>query len=131
MKTSVSRKWLQRRTFVSLSAIAVFTSLAGAAQAVTVDDLQALTYPDGNGHTLPYRLFIPKGYDAAKKFRLVLFFHGAGERGNDNRNQLAGQTAPLCSPTTPTRRSGRSSWSRLSVPEISSGPIWRGAKRRA
>jgi len=95
MTTRVSRIWPQRRTFVSLSAIAVFTTLAGIAQAVTVDDLQALTFPDGNGHTLPYRLFIPKGYDAAKKYRLVLFFHGAGERGNDNRNQLAGQTAPL------------------------------------
>jgi MYXO-CTERM domain-containing protein len=95
MHSRVSRNWLQRRTFLGLSAIAVVTSFIGIAEAATVDDLQALTFPDGKGHTLPYRLFIPKTYDAAKKFRLVLVFHGAGERGTDNRNQLAGQSAPL------------------------------------
>jgi MYXO-CTERM domain-containing protein len=95
MRSDPCGNWLQRRTFVSLSAIAAFTSIVGIAEAVTVDDLQALTYPDGNGHTLPYRLLVPKGYDAQQKYRLVLFFHGAGERGTDNRNQLAGQTAPL------------------------------------
>jgi MYXO-CTERM domain-containing protein len=89
------RNRLQRRTFLALSAIAALSTLAGIAEAATVDDLQALTFPDGNGHTLPYRLLVPKSYDAQKKFRLVLFFHGAGERGTDNRNQLAGQTAPL------------------------------------
>jgi len=38
--------------------------------------------------TLPYRLLLPKNYDPAKKYPLVLFLHGAGERGNDNEAQL-------------------------------------------
>lgn len=42
---------------------------------------------DADGQ-LPYRLLQPKDYDAAKKYPLVLFLHGAGERGDDNKAQL-------------------------------------------
>lgn len=38
--------------------------------------------------TLPYRLLLPKNFDAAKEYPLVLVLHGAGERGNDNESQL-------------------------------------------
>ena len=38
--------------------------------------------------TLPYRILFPKGYDSSKEYPLVLFLHGAGERGNDNESQL-------------------------------------------
>jgi predicted peptidase len=38
--------------------------------------------------TLPYRLLLPEGFDASKKYPLVLFLHGAGERGRDNEAQL-------------------------------------------
>lgn len=38
--------------------------------------------------TLPYRLLLPENYDATKKYPLILFLHGAGERGNDNEAQL-------------------------------------------
>lgn len=41
-----------------------------------------------NGDTLPYRLLLPENYDAAKKYPLVFFLHGAGERGKDNEKQL-------------------------------------------
>ena len=35
--------------------------------------------------TLDYLLFLPKGYDAkaTKRWPLILFLHGAGERGTD------------------------------------------------
>ncbi len=38
--------------------------------------------------TLPYRILLPENYDAAKKYPLIFFLHGAGERGNDNKAQL-------------------------------------------
>jgi predicted peptidase len=38
--------------------------------------------------SLPYRLLLPQYYEAGKKYPLVLFLHGAGERGSDNIKQL-------------------------------------------
>ena len=38
--------------------------------------------------SLPYRLLLPKNYDASKKYPLILFLHGSGERGSDNEAQL-------------------------------------------
>ncbi len=66
----------------------------GPAWAVSVDDFLARMYSGPQG-TLPYRLFVPDGYTPAQKYPLVLFLHGLGENGNDNRNQLEGQTGPL------------------------------------
>lgn len=41
-----------------------------------------------NNDTLPYRLLLPENYNARKKYPVILFLHGAGERGNDNEAQL-------------------------------------------
>jgi predicted peptidase len=38
--------------------------------------------------TLPYRLLLPENFDSTKNYPLILFLHGAGERGNDNEAQL-------------------------------------------
>ncbi|HWJ28471.1 MAG TPA: prolyl oligopeptidase family serine peptidase [Flavisolibacter sp.] len=38
--------------------------------------------------TLPYRLLLPENYSAKKKYPLILFMHGSGERGRDNEKQL-------------------------------------------
>jgi predicted peptidase len=38
--------------------------------------------------SLQYRLLKPLGHDPKQKYPLVLFLHGAGERGDDNRKQL-------------------------------------------
>lgn len=39
------------------------------------------------GDTLNYRILYPD-YNAIRKYPLVIFLHGAGERGNDNESQL-------------------------------------------
>ncbi|MBN2294444.1 MAG: prolyl oligopeptidase family serine peptidase [Pirellulales bacterium] len=52
-------------------------------------DFQSHVYADKDGNNLPYRLLVPAGYDKAKgPSPLLIFLHGAGERGADNRAQL-------------------------------------------
>jgi predicted peptidase len=50
--------------------------------------LDKKTFTDAKKATLPYRLLKPDHYDPEKKYPLVVFLHGAGERGNDNEKQL-------------------------------------------
>src|SRR5690606_26653988 len=40
------------------------------------------------GDTLNYRILYPDGFSKDKEYPLVLFLHGAGERGSDNEAQL-------------------------------------------
>lgn len=63
--------------------------------AVAEDPLQALaakfearSHAGAQGEQLGYRLFKPANYDPARKYPLVLFLHGAGERGSNNIAQL-------------------------------------------
>ena len=41
-----------------------------------------------NGDTLRYRILFPENVNPEKSYPLVLFLHGAGERGTDNKKQL-------------------------------------------
>lgn len=43
---------------------------------------------EGAAGKLNYRLLKPKDYDPNRKYPLVLFLHGAGERGDNNQAQL-------------------------------------------
>lgn len=45
-------------------------------------------YKNDFGQILPYRILFPENYDRTKKYPLVLFLHGAGERGSDNNAEL-------------------------------------------
>lgn len=49
---------------------------------------EAREFADDDGTKLLYRLLKPKDYDPQTKYPLVLFMHGAGERGDDNVRQL-------------------------------------------
>ncbi|MEN6405628.1 MAG: prolyl oligopeptidase family serine peptidase [Thermoguttaceae bacterium] len=58
----------------------------------SADDWQSAyaikTFTDAEGRTLPYRLLSPERVEPGKTYPLVLFLHGAGERGEDNAAQL-------------------------------------------
>lgn len=45
------------------------------------------SFCDGD-FTLNYGIYLPDDYSNEKKYPLILFFHGAGERGNDNEAQF-------------------------------------------
>ena len=41
-----------------------------------------------DGTELVYRLYVPYGYDETKEYPVLVFMHGAGERGNDNLGNM-------------------------------------------
>jgi len=57
--------------------------------------LEKKTYAHG-AKTLPYRMLSPATVDPAKKYPLVIFLHGAGERGADNEKQLVHGVPQFC-----------------------------------
>lgn len=48
---------------------------------------QRATFTSAQGE-MEYRILFPEGYSADRKYPLILFLHGAGERGSDNEKQL-------------------------------------------
>ena len=49
---------------------------------------EAKVHTSAEGKSLNFRIHLPANMDAAKRYPLVLFFHGAGERGTENTRQL-------------------------------------------
>jgi predicted peptidase len=72
----------------TLSAASLF---AQGAEALTA----AETFKTSDGETLKYRLHMPEALAAGAKVPLILFLHGAGERGDDNARQLKHGVADL------------------------------------
>jgi predicted peptidase len=52
------------------------------------DRYEGRVFTGADGSELPYRLLVPKAGEKGKKYPLVIFLHGAGERGTDNKVQL-------------------------------------------
>jgi len=76
-------------------------SLAAAQEEkAVVEDPQKLFEPrefvGTNGQSLKYRLLKPAPYNADRQYPLVIFLHGAGERGDDNLVQLKHGMADFC-----------------------------------
>ncbi|HMV08605.1 MAG TPA: prolyl oligopeptidase family serine peptidase [Cyclobacteriaceae bacterium] len=70
--------------------LSIFTvsmlSLACCAQ--DQSEFKKETFISSTGLSLPYRILFPENYDKTKKYPVVLFLHGAGERGDNNESQL-------------------------------------------
>ncbi len=73
------------KSVVALLAVLAFSPLLPG-QEVT-DSFQAKTFQDGD-FVLNYRIYVPQNLKPDEKVPLILFLHGAGERGNDNIRQL-------------------------------------------
>ncbi len=60
----------------------------GFTPVIPEDDFTQETYVAADGFKLPYRLYIPKNYDCGALYPLMIFMHGAGERGTGNTAQV-------------------------------------------
>jgi predicted peptidase len=60
----------------------------------TIDGFQARQYRNAAGQIMPYRLFVPASYDQSTKYPLILWLHGAGGAGTDNRRQISDDQVP-------------------------------------
>ncbi len=75
--------WLTFCAWLAATPLAAFSHAADGTEM-----FEARTYVDPQGGQLRYRLLQPASYDPQQKYPLVLFLHGAGERGDDNQAQL-------------------------------------------
>ncbi len=98
MPPAPGRRRSPRLAALLLLATATVATTSLVAADATVTDFLAFTYP-GSGSTpaMPYRLFVPVGYDAAAatSYPLVLFLNGSGGNGSDNVSQINDQPGCL------------------------------------
>ncbi len=76
-----------RRTLFVL-AIILYLLTARMDAEIGLDDFQARVFKDPQLGTMPYRLFVPSKYDGNNKYPIVVFLHGSGRKGSDNRRQV-------------------------------------------
>lgn len=69
----------------TLTALALLPAMTAPAQSTPPYSPQKLEWSVTRQHQLRYLLYLPPGYDAdtAKRWPLMLFLHGAGERGTN------------------------------------------------
>jgi len=53
-------------------------------------DFVARIFTNSSGIDMPYRLFIPKDYDTAASYPIIMYLHGGGGAGVDNIKQITG-----------------------------------------
>src|SRR5437763_3012157 len=68
--------------------MAVLLFCALPARPAETTNFLARVYTNAARKTLPYRLLLPKDYDAKQAYPVVVFLHGAAARGNDNAEPL-------------------------------------------
>ena len=76
-----------RRTMVAI-AVLVLVSVGSAAYAADVSETGFISMAtSAEGEEWPAVLYVPENYDPAKKWPLIVFLHGMGERGDDGLRQ--------------------------------------------
>jgi predicted peptidase len=82
-------KRMQRSLVIGSVAALIGAASAWAAEPVTVvSESRVFTATNNSNERMPYIVMKPSDWNAKKKYPLLVFLHGAGERGDDNQNQL-------------------------------------------
>lgn len=81
---ATSMKIFAATFFLALGILSMSTAFAADPK----DAYEAKTFTAADGFKLPYRIMAPAKIEPGKKYPLVIFLHGAGERGTDNAVQL-------------------------------------------
>jgi predicted peptidase len=77
---------MNRRAFLILAACAAsLTSLSARAADTPTGFLNRVIEADGK--SIPYVVYVPKDFSPEKKWPVILFLHGSGERGTDGLKQ--------------------------------------------
>lgn len=71
-----------------VAGLVVFIFYAQTLYSQELSAFEKRTYTSSTGQNLPYRILYPENYNKDLKYPVILFLHGAGERGNDNEKQL-------------------------------------------
>lgn len=74
-------------SFLGMLVLVLLIAPVSSGEAQSKEDFKKEHFIKGTD-TLKYRILFPKDFSEEKKYPVVLFLHGAGERGNDNRSQL-------------------------------------------
>ncbi len=81
-------KWMKKTLLFAFALLFMIPPAFSASAKVDVGRVaQSLTFQSkqNENYELPYRLYLPASYDPGRSYPVVLFLHGAGERGTDNR----------------------------------------------
>lgn len=78
-----------------------------------------------DGRLYGYQVFVPDGWSAQRAWPVVLFLHGSGERGDDNRKQLSQGLPPWLA------EHGATFPAIVVMPQAHDGEYWSGRAERA
>ncbi len=70
--------------YISILWIFLVFSFCSVFAAEKASDYLKKEFHGKGGEILPYRILYPENYNPDQQYPLLLFLHGAGERGNDN-----------------------------------------------
>jgi predicted peptidase len=106
---------LIRISLLSLSLLCVGCMVTPAAETGFLDRQVTV-----NGEVHRYQIHVPDGYDAAEEWPVILFLHGAGERGNDG-------IKPSQVGLGPAMELNAERWPAIALfPQVPDGESWQG-----
>jgi predicted peptidase len=119
MKTIYSKRTRQMKLFSKASFfVFLFLASTASAQSQRTGFLDRSIEVEGSSHR--YQVYVPEDYDSSQDWPVILFLHGAGERGNDGLKQ---STVGLGNAI----RQNPERWPAITIfPQVPTGESWQG-----